>query len=132
MVIPSTPGLPLFWRTRALAGIRNPSGERSFASTHPGGGVAPIAAAPITLLEPSRSTPSGHSARRMTASLLQRPDYPEWDWCDFDSNAENSLRTHREPSAMVLVATGTIHGDCGKSCAKRREDQHTRMFLNVN
>ena len=49
-----------------------------------------------------------------------------------DSNAENSLRTHREPSAMVLVATGTIHGDCGKSCAKRREDQHTRMFLNVN
>jgi hypothetical protein len=42
---------------RALAGIRDPSGERSFASTHPGGGVAPIAAAPITLLEPSRSDP---------------------------------------------------------------------------
>jgi len=51
----------------------------------------------------------------MTASLLQRPDYPEWDWCDFDSNAENSLRTHREPSAMVLVATGTIHGDWEKA-----------------
>jgi hypothetical protein len=37
-----------------------------------------------------------------------------------------------EPSAMVLVAAGTIHGDCGKAVQNAEKDQHTLMFLNVN